>query len=61
MADAETIFYRISAPVAVGLGAGVLGYFGEEALVNEINTKKWILPLLAGLAAAGATYIIMRR
>lgn len=61
MADVETIFYRVGAPVVVGIGAGILGYFGEDALVQEINAKKWVLPIIAGFAAAGATYIIMRR
>jgi len=60
MADIENLVYRLGTPVVIGAGAGVLAYFTEEALVHEINSRRWVLPVLAGFAAAGAAYILMK-
>lgn len=45
--------------VLVGVASGLVAWYLENALSSQINAKPWLLPVLGGLAGAGATVAVV--
>jgi predicted membrane-bound spermidine synthase len=54
MVDFNVLGFHIGTTALIGVGAGLLTWFLEDAVAAQINDKKWVLPLIGGFTAAGA-------
>lgn len=59
--DYNVLGFHIGTGAAIGLGAGLLTWFLEDAIATQINDKKWVLPVIGAFTAAGAYFVIVKQ
>lgn len=60
MESVEQLVHRVGLPVVCAAGGAASAYFLEKGLQEAIASRPWVLPLLGGLAGAGAGYLLSR-
>jgi hypothetical protein len=54
MVDFNVLGIHIGTGAAIGVGAGLLTWFLQDAIASQINDKKWVLPVIGAFTATGA-------
>jgi len=59
----SSLYFKIGglagASIIGGLASGLIVWWVEESIQNEIGARPWLLPLLGGFAGAGAIVAIV--
>lgn len=58
MVDIPIIGIHVGTSIAVGVVAGLTGWFLEDAVINSLQSKKWFIPLMSGLAGSGLYLLV---